>query len=203
LDKFAYTQPSGQQTWPTLSELISKGTTLINFIDTEASPSVPWLHDEFTYVIDTPFTNTDPNNWQCVVDRPPGASPSSISLYNINHFLYGALGQSGVDIPQPASASSTNGPNLAQHAQQCTKAFGRIPNFVSVDFYDKGSNNTNIFSVVAALNNVTYTPKPLGDSSSNGTQTTTTSSSLSHKGSGLYMVTSGLLFVTLVMVGLL
>ena len=42
LDKFAYTQPTGQQQWPSLSELISKGKTLINFIDTGASPSVPW-----------------------------------------------------------------------------------------------------------------------------------------------------------------
>ncbi|CAG8510665.1 5697_t:CDS:2 [Paraglomus occultum] len=201
LDKFAYTQPSGQQQWPTLSELISKGTTLINFIDNGASPSVPWLHDEFTYVIDTPFSNNDPNNWQCVVDRPPGASPSSISLYNVNHFLYGNLGESNIETPQPGSASSTNGPNLEQHAQQCTKAFGRIPNFVSVDFYDQGSNNVNIFSVVAELNNVTYTPKPLGDTSYNGNQTTTANASL-QKGSGLYMMTSGLLFVALVMVGL-
>jgi hypothetical protein len=42
LEKYSYTQPSAQQTWPTLSNLISSGKKVINFIDTGASDSVPW-----------------------------------------------------------------------------------------------------------------------------------------------------------------
>ncbi|CAG8649143.1 7402_t:CDS:1, partial [Paraglomus occultum] len=104
------------------------------------------LLDEFTYLIDTPYDNTDPNAWRCVVDRPPGGSVSSISLININHFLNKMIGTIG--LPDPVDAANTNGANLVQHLQQCKTAFGRIANFISVDFSTKG----DVFGAVAALN---------------------------------------------------
>jgi hypothetical protein len=163
------------------------------------------LHNEFIYLADTPFNNTDPNNWKCVVDRPQGGSVSNIGLYNVNHFLYGALGTTNVEVPQPQTAPQLNGPNLEKHAQQCGTTFGRNPNFIAVDFYDKGSQNVDLFTVVAGMNNVSYTPKPLGEVNSTGTTSTPTSSTTSwvKKGSGLYTMSSGLLFVAIVMVGLL
>jgi len=69
-----------------------------------------------------------------------------------------------IQLPQPELANVTNSASLAGHAQQCQQTFGRIPNFVAVDFYDEGGNDgQNVFSIVADLNNVKYIQKQLGD----------------------------------------
>ncbi|CAG8680225.1 11870_t:CDS:2, partial [Racocetra fulgida] len=160
LTQYCFTQPVGE-TWPSLSEIIQSGKRVINFIDKNANiNTVPWLMPEYSYVFETPFENTNPNAWQCTVDRPKNQPQQ---LYLVNHFLYAAV-LNGVELPLPNNASSTNSDNLAKHVQNCTRVFdGKIPNFVAVDFYDQGQNNVNVLSVVADLNKVTYKPQTLGN----------------------------------------
>ncbi|CAG8788457.1 27803_t:CDS:2, partial [Racocetra persica] len=152
LTQYCFTQPVGEQ-WPTLSTIIQSGKRLINFIDSNANiNTVPWLIPEYSYVFETPFENTDPNAWQCTVDRPKDQPQQ---MYLVNHFLYTKfiLFDRMVETPKPQNAASTNSENLAKHVQNCTSVFnGKIPNFVVVDFYDQGQNNVNVFSVVADLN---------------------------------------------------
>ena len=60
-----------------------------------------------------------------------------------------------IDIPQPGAAAETNGADLVGHANNCTQIFNRIPNFVAVDFYEKGS----VLQTVAQLNGVQWNGK--------------------------------------------
>ncbi|CAG8651012.1 10520_t:CDS:2, partial [Dentiscutata heterogama] len=153
LTQYCFTQPVDEQ-WPTMAEIIQSGKRVINFIDNNAdTDSVPWLMPEYSYVFETPFENFNPNAWQCTVDRPKDQPQQ---MYMINHFLYNKITNTNIEIPQRDSANVTNAANLAQHVQNCTNIFVQRPNYVTVDFYNKGSNNINAFSIVAGLNNVSY-----------------------------------------------
>jgi len=167
--------------WPTLSEMIQSGKKVVNFIDSGADPSVPWLMSEYNLVFETPFQNSDLNRWMCTFDRPKEQRP----MYVLNHFLSGS-GSGGViqvSLPQPDKANISNGINLENHAKQCQQTFKTIPNFVAVDFYEEGSDNINVFSVVSGLNNVQYTPKQIGNGTTVANTTTSptkTQTSASH-----------------------
>ncbi|CAI2188457.1 17399_t:CDS:2 [Funneliformis geosporum] len=156
LDKFGHVQEVAN--WPSLAKMIDSGKRLVNFINPPSDGSIPWLITEFEYVFETPFENTNPNAWQCTIDRPKGIQ---LPLYVLNHFLYSSLlppfssGGEQIELPQPGLANVTNSASLAGHAQQCQQTFNRIPNFVAVDFYDQGGNDgQNVFSIVAELNRV-------------------------------------------------
>ncbi|RIB11905.1 PLC-like phosphodiesterase [Gigaspora rosea] len=162
LTQYCRTQPVGSP-WPTMASIIQSGQRVINFIDTNANTAtVPWLMPQYSYVFETPFQNSDPNAWQCTVDRPKNQPQP---MYMVNHFLYTIIqGLSTIEVPKPQTAASTNSDNLNNHVQNCTNIFDdKIPNFVAVDFYDQGQNNVNAFSVVAGLNKVSYTPQNYGN----------------------------------------
>jgi hypothetical protein len=130
--------------------------------------------NEYDFAFETPFQNTDLNGWVCTVDRP---RDQPRPIYVLNHFLSGKSSISGIQasLPQPNSANVTNGKNLETHAKTCQQTFKKIPSYVAVDFYEEGSDNVNVFSVVAELNNVKYVPKQLGDGSTVSSSTTTSS----------------------------
>ncbi|KAL8725009.1 MAG: hypothetical protein Q9166_007632 [cf. Caloplaca sp. 2 TL-2023] len=89
LDKYASTPPTiplAMDNWPTLSTLIAAKTRLIVFLDYGASPTVPYILDEFAYFFETPFNTIDPTFNQCNLDRPPNAKPEG-RMYIVNHFL--------------------------------------------------------------------------------------------------------------------
>ncbi|CAG8489581.1 2640_t:CDS:2 [Ambispora gerdemannii] len=175
---YVYSQQDTKSAWPTLQSMINSGKRVVNFIDVGADPSVPWLMAEYNYVFETPFDNSDANNWQCTVDRP---KDQPRSMYVLNHFVNGRLPAAlsngpPIELPQPGSADTTNAQNLQQHADACRAKFGKIPNFVAVDFYEKGTGNQNVFSAVANLNGVPYVPKQLGSTDTGSNEDNSSSS---------------------------
>jgi hypothetical protein len=96
------------------------------------------LHDQFTYVFETPYENHNDNQFTCQVDRPQDPPNPQEMMYVMNHFLYGSLqiGSTSIDIPQPYLANTTNGQSLSNHANNCTSVFQRQPNFIEIDFYE-------------------------------------------------------------------
>lgn len=77
-------------------------------------------------------------------------------MYVMNHFLYGTLtlGTTVIEIPQKGTSNVTNSDSsLLKQAQTCTQTFGRQPNFLEIDFFNKG----DALKIAAQLNNVTYT----------------------------------------------
>lgn len=96
---------------------------------------------EFSYMFETPYDNTDESAFNCNVDRPRlDADAAKDRMYVVNHFLYGTINLAGVriELPQRDRAVITNGKLLSDHADMCSSIFGRNPNFIEVDFYDLG-----------------------------------------------------------------
>ncbi|KAI5813367.1 PLC-like phosphodiesterase [Pyronema omphalodes] len=146
--------------WPTLSELILKGKRAIVFMDYEADENkIPYLLDEFTYMWETPFSQTD-QNFPCTIDRPPDKKDWERKLYMANHNLNVEFQVYGTPalIPNTIEINRTNGVegfgSLGLQANNCHTMWGRYPNFLLVDFYDSG--NGSVFEVAAKANNVTY-----------------------------------------------
>lgn len=111
---------------------------------------------EWDYVFETPYDNHNETQFSCVVDRP--AEPNSVTeyMYVMNHFLYGTLtlGTTVIEIPQKGTANVTNSDtSLLKQADTCKQTFGRQPNFLEIDFYNRGT----ALQIAATLNNVTYT----------------------------------------------
>lgn len=126
--------------WPTYGDLISNGTRLVAFLDYGAEASlVPYILDEFTYFFETPYDTTDPNFAECTLDRPPNGSPDG-RMYIVNHFLDKEI--IGIDYPDndadfTTNAAAGNG-SIGAQADLCSSTYGRQPNFVLVDMFDRG-----------------------------------------------------------------
>lgn len=148
------TQPMPLDAWPTYSELIANNTRIVTFLDSGANVSqVPYLLDEFTYFFETPYDTTDPEFAQCDLDRPKGGTPEG-RMYIVNHFLDVNVLDTGILIPDNArdyqtNAATGNG-SIGAQADLCTKKWGRRPNFVLVDMFDRG----DVFTAQQGLNAV-------------------------------------------------
>ncbi|KAI9320978.1 PLC-like phosphodiesterase [Dichotomocladium elegans] len=196
---YSYVQAVNNYSWPTLNELIASGKRVINFIETGADQSaVPWLHSEFDYIIQTPYENTNETSFSCVYGRPSDPANPAQMMYGMNHYLYGTLpwGQYTIQVPQSGSANKTNSrESLGLEATECTQAFGKQPNFLIVDFYNRGTT----FEIAAALNNVTYsnTSALMCDTQSTMSGTTNMDSSASLLSASI--TTAALALVALIM----
>ncbi|KAL7272484.1 hypothetical protein RUND412_004704 [Rhizina undulata] len=139
------------ESWPTISELVAKNKRLVTFLQSGANETeIPWLLDEFTYMFETSYNNNSPSDFDCTVDRPAN-STSTGKLQLINHFLYASF--LGIQYPNVSYVDTTNGVgpgagNLLTHATTCNETFGRAPNFMLVDFFDRGA----VFEVQDAMN---------------------------------------------------
>ncbi|KAI1318565.1 hypothetical protein EDD11_006255 [Mortierella claussenii] len=154
LSKYLYTQTTGTTTWPTLAEMISSGKRLVNYVDSGADASVPWLMNEYDFIFETPYHIPKGSEYPCTVDRPKGERKQ---MYVLNHFISGSINIDGVsaDIPQPDAAATTNGNDLTTHVNSCQSTFSQIPSFVAVDFYEEGS----VLPTVAQINGLQFNGK--------------------------------------------
>jgi hypothetical protein len=130
---------------------------------------IPWLLDIWSYQWQTPFSPTDPS-FPCAVQRPPrqDRATSQNRLYLANHNLnvaiglsYGAVGD--ILVPDVVQLNSTNANDTVYGSahlavQHCTEDWGRPPNFLLVDYYNRGNFNGSTLAVAAKANNVTYDP---------------------------------------------
>ncbi|KAJ1654210.1 hypothetical protein IWQ61_005818 [Dispira simplex] len=174
LDKYAWEQPTNQQTWPKLQNMIDQNKRLVVFsTDVEQTQ---WLLPEFTYVWETPWEVQIGSSFSCQVDRPSIAPYGALQV--LNHFAYKSQQIASVSfqtaaVDQIAQTNSLS--SLQVHHQQCESIYATlnapsnsatettIPNFVTVDFYDQGDAGR----FVAQLNNLTYiVPKSSSKTSS-------------------------------------
>ncbi|KAF9886820.1 hypothetical protein FE257_011067 [Aspergillus nanangensis] len=126
--------------WPTIGQLINKGTRLVVFLDYGANMNtVPYILDEFAYFFETPYDETNASFPKCSIDRPPGAS-SDGRMYIVNHFL--DLDILGIKVPDREHASRTNAASgngsIGAQSDLCRSQHGRLPNVILADFIDKG-----------------------------------------------------------------
>ena len=147
VDSYSY-QPSSasaSSTWPTLQSLISSNTRLINFVASlDDNSAAPYLLDEFTYVFENAYENSQFSDFSCTPNRPSGLSSASTGgrMALMNHFLY--LNQAfGIQSPDVGNITTTNAPGnstgmLGTSLGQCTREYGTQPTYVLVDFFNVG-----------------------------------------------------------------
>jgi hypothetical protein len=132
---YLHEQPIDQP-WPTLRELIDSGRRLVVFTDERGEE--PWHHYVWDYASETPFSFAQPGDFSCAPNRgDPGNG-----LFILNHFLTQLVGSA--DLARQVNFN----PPFLDRALQCQAERNRLPNFVTVDFYDIG----DVFYVVDALN---------------------------------------------------
>jgi hypothetical protein len=123
--------------WPTLRTLVESGKRLVVFTDVGSSV-LPWHHYVWAHAFETHFSAATPADLSCARNRGAAGNP----LFILNHFLTQFVGS-------PALAEQVNhDPFFIARALQCQAERGRLPNFVTVDFYDIG----DVFAVVDRLN---------------------------------------------------
>ncbi|PWW79160.1 PLC-like phosphodiesterase [Tuber magnatum] len=147
--------------WPTLSEMIqTAGKRAVVFMDYKADEgTIPYILDEFKYMWETPFSQTD-ENFPCTIDRPSDQPKNDTQgkLYMANHNLNTEFSIAGkrILIPNTVDLEETNGVSgfgsLGLMANTCRADWDRYPNFLLVDFYDVPDGA--VFEVAARANNV-------------------------------------------------
>lgn len=150
LDTYSYepSTKSASNQWPTLQDLISSNTRVVNFVASLSDNSgAPYLLDEFTYVFENGFENSQFSDFSCTPDRPDSVSSASQATSSgmmplINHFLYQDQAF-GIQSPDVGNLTTTNAPgnqtgNLGLQLGQCTREYGQQPTFVLVDFFNVG-----------------------------------------------------------------
>jgi hypothetical protein len=100
---------------------------------------VPYILDEFSYFFETPFENTDPDFSSCDLNRPGGSNGDGL-MYIVNHFLAFKLGD--IFVPNELLLRRTNAPtgkgSIGAQADVCKNKWGRKPNFILVDRFNRG-----------------------------------------------------------------
>ena len=129
--------------WPTLRSLIEDDHRLVVFTD-DSHAALPWHHYVWDFAWETHFSFENPQDFSCAINR--GSMDNS--LFILNHFLTRFVGS-----PQLADMVNHN-PLFIDRAEQCLSESGRLPNFVTVDYYDIG----DLFSVVQNLNGLDGVP---------------------------------------------
>lgn len=137
----SYLHPqSANQPWPTLQQMIGGNNRLVVFSD-QRDDTIPWYHYCWDYAVETPFSNSDTTDFTCTYNR---GNPSN-SLFILNHFL--TVPVIGVGDTARAHIANTN-PYFINRVLNCSQATGKIPNFLTVDFYDIG----DVFAVADSIN---------------------------------------------------
>ena len=137
LDRFARVQPLGAP-WPTLAELTGAGTPLVVFTDAPEMTGPSWYLDQFAYGWQNPYAAKTQAELSCAVDRGSKDHP----VFILNHFL-----TSPVATPDLAEMVNHD-PFFLERVKSCQAETGRLPNFITVDFYGIG----DLFSVTRAMN---------------------------------------------------
>jgi hypothetical protein len=135
---YVYT-PAGDQGWPTLGQMIESGQRLVVLMEQHGGgKKYPWLLPGFEVAQDTPFLFRRPSQFSC----RPNRGPAGASVFLLNHWITDKK-------REVSNATKVNARDvLLPRAEQCQAERGLLPNFVAVDFYNRG----DLFGVVDTLN---------------------------------------------------
>ena len=133
----------GYDDWPTIGDLIDSGKRAVIFLDYGAEEEkVPYILNQYKYFFETPFDVTDASFNQCSINRPPGASPDG-RMVLVNHFLDKKVLGSDLLVPDSAANFQTNAAtghgSIGAQVDLCTQTYGRTPNFVLLDMFNRGN----------------------------------------------------------------
>jgi hypothetical protein len=100
---------------------------------------LPWYHQAFEMMQETPYTFHAPGEFSCKANRGDAASP----LFLINQWI------ETTPAPRPSNARLVNAEAaLLERAQECRRVRGKRPNVIAVDFAATG----DVVHAAAVLN---------------------------------------------------
>jgi hypothetical protein len=135
---YVRTQRPGQP-WPTLGQMIDSGRRVVVLMENRGGESsYPWLLQGFDWVQDTPYDFASAADFSC--RRLRGSASSALFL--VNHWLNRF--QSQVSNATTVNAYDVLWPRVTE----CQRQRKMIPNFVAVNFYNRG----DLLAVVDKLN---------------------------------------------------
>ncbi len=134
-------EPAADGAWPTLGEMVETGRRLVILMENRSGGDTwPWLMDGFDVVQDTPYLFKRPADFTCDLNR--GDADASILL--VNHWI-----DDWRHVPRNSAIVNARGV-LEPRLEECREERGMLPNFVAVDYYDRG----DLLAVVDDLNGV-------------------------------------------------
>lgn len=127
LDQYFHVQPFGDP-WPTLGEMIDSDKRLVVFTARSNSNEVDGFHDYWNFIVDNDYQAQQLSDFDCEWFR----GNENGGLYLFNHFIT-------IVTPQPDAATDINQEAaLLGRINDCMDYHGRKPNFLHVDFYNRG-----------------------------------------------------------------
>lgn len=115
------------EAWPTLGAMIASGRRVV-VLDDSADPTRPWDLPVWRFAQETPFSAERPADLDCRMNR----GSSNNGLFILNHFLTAPIAFESL------AEQVNHNPFLVERARRCRRERGRLPNFVTVDFYEIG-----------------------------------------------------------------
>lgn len=129
--------------WPTLGSMIASGKRLVVLMENEGGGTAyPWLMEGFERSQDTPFLFRRPAQLAGPLSCAANRGNPDASLFLLNHWVTDKSAE--VTNAKRVNASDV----LLTRARECQRERSLLPNYVAVDFYDRG----DLFEVVDQLN---------------------------------------------------
>lgn len=134
-------EPAADGVWPTLGEMVDSGRRLVVLMENRGGGDAwPWLIDGFTQVQDTPYLFESPEEFSCAPNRGPADAP----LFLVNHWI-----DDWRHVPQNSAVVNASDV-LEPRLEECREERDRLPNFVAVDYYDRG----DLMAAINGLNGI-------------------------------------------------
>ncbi len=134
-------EPAADGRWPALGEMVASGRRLVILMENHGGGERwPWLIDGFSVVQDTPYLFKRPEDFTCETNR----GDAGASLLLVNHWI-----DDWRHVPRNSEIVNARDV-LAPRLEECREERGMLPNFVAVDYYDRG----DLLAVVDELNGV-------------------------------------------------
>ena len=132
-------------TWPTLQNMINNNNRLVIFSDmNDASSSQSWYHYIWDHAVETHFSVENINDFTCDFNR----GNSTNDLFILNHFVTDPTLGYGL---YTESHDVNSNPFLITRAINCHTQTTKMPNFVTIDFYELG-DGLNAVNQLNAIN---------------------------------------------------
>ena len=150
LVRYAYVHETGSP-FPTLRELIQSDKRILVMAENDnGDGSIPWYHDGFELMQETPYTFKSADELRAAASCEPNRGGTDNPLFQFNHWVE--------KLPRsPDLGAQVNAYDfLIERARECRRRRGLAPNLIAVDFYDEG----DLFEASRKLNRLPRDAKP-------------------------------------------
>jgi hypothetical protein len=137
--------------FPTMRELIESDKRILVMAENDnGGGSIPWYHDGFELMQETPYTFKSAEELSDAKSCQPNRGGTDGPLFQFNHWVE--------KLPRsPDLGGQVNSYDfLLDRARECKQRRGLLPNLIAVDFYDEG----DVFEASRKLNRLPRDEKP-------------------------------------------